>query len=136
MRYVNQLTDEELKSLLLIFTEVPEEGFKSIEIKRFANEIELYGLVDWERDNGMRHTITGKTYYLTDFHLGELFGIDVPEDKFLAFMQERFGFEYTLSRINHNRGEIYFWLIVIVIGILLCVDLVELVLWILGNSSQ
>lgn len=100
MRYISKLTNEELKSLLFILTQVPEEGFVSIEITRRTNEIELYGVVDWTRQDGnsIRHTITGITYYLTDFHLDELFGIDIPEDKFLSFMRKRFGFGYTFNR--------------------------------------
>ena len=118
MRYISKLTNEELKSLLFILTQVPEEGFVSIEITRRTNEIELYGVVDWTRQDGnsIRHTITGITYYLTDFHLDELFGIDIPEDKFLSFMRKRFGFGYTFNRfwytlncIVHNIGRLLLW---------------------------
>lgn len=111
MRYISKLTNEELKSLLFTLTQVPEEGFASIETKRRTNEIELYGVVDWKRQDGnsIRHTITGITYYLTDFHLDELFGIDIPEDKFLAFMRKRFGFGYTLNCIVHNIGRFLLW---------------------------
>lgn len=115
MRYISKLTNEELKSLLFILTQVPEEGFVSIEITRRTNEIELYGVVDWKLQDGnsIWHTTTGITYYLTDFHLDELFGIDIPEDKFLFFMRKRFGFGYTLNRfwytlncIVHNIGRL------------------------------
>lgn len=111
MRYISKLTNKELKSLLFTLTQVPEEGFVSIEIERCTNEIELYGVVDWKLQDGnsIWHTKTGITYYLTDFHLDELFGIDIPEDKFLSFMRKRFGFGYTLNRIVHNIGRLLLW---------------------------
>lgn len=94
MKYVNQLTDEEITELFKMFMAEDEE-FISLEITRYENEIALEGKVEFPDDEEPGEMIEVEdSYDLTDYYVRVYTHSGNVTKRFREYMYKKFGNEY------------------------------------------
>ena len=108
MKYVNRLTDEDLKELYQLFTDA-DATIKELNITKDDNSIALEGYVEIPefdkeilKDNPNATIIIDDDYEITDFDVKVYHHSDNCTPHYRRYMLEKFGNSYAIDYLLHH----------------------------------
>lgn len=112
LKYVNQLTDEELTEIYKLFF-TPEDQLVDLEITRFENEICLDGHISIPDDDPEYADETGRmtiddNYSLTDYDVRVYCHSGYATDEFRKWMLKKFGPNYAIDYLLGEKASEFY----------------------------